>query len=148
MASSLYFIDSQRQIVIPVRNCTGNPVRTLKSDNSNGYHHNFTSKIKTACALGGQLTCSSEFTVPGQVTAVNNELNGTGTGADSTITIGANSDNALKSALNQDTIEFMHWVVPVTTSSGNPSECIILCRDYPSYSNECPSFFVDPNPDA
>lgn len=155
MAQSLYFTNPLLKVVQPVRNCTGNPTRSLKSDKSSGYHHNFSSEIDTNGNGGGigskieGAQMGAKFSVPGLATNTSSTVTGL-PGATTThaVTIATQSDNVLKQPLRQDDLDFMHWVVPITTAAGNPSECLIRCSDFPNYSNEAPSWWVDPNPDA
>lgn len=147
-ARTLYFINAQLQIVVPVRYCTGNPVRTLLEDNSAGYHHNFSSYVKNSTTLAAAQLVASETRAPGQILVVTNSLpTGTASGV-TTATQAVASDNVLKQPYRQDPIGFRHWVVPITNAAGEPDEVVIMIKDFPSYSNEAPSFWTDPNPDT
>jgi len=155
MPLKLYFANEELRSCWPVDNVNGQPTQvdiTRQSAtyrNQHNYHTLF--ELNNGGAWNGTLAMPGtalKAAAINQVTRVGNGLITTTAQFGLTTLELAPSDEVAGADLRQSPVDFTHWQVPVVAAvAGDPTFVLISMDQYPDgFSNQAPSWWVDPNP--
>lgn len=155
MPLKLYFSNEELRSCWPVENVNGQPTQIDITRQSAGYRNQHDHTIMMTLANGS--AANGVITLPGMALKAGgiapaslaggnpNPLPSAFTLTDLSL---APSDEVAGAELQQSPLQYTHWNVPVVAAvEGDPTFVLISMDQYPDgYSNQPPSWWVDPNP--
>lgn len=155
MPLKLYFANEELRSCWPVDNVNGQPTQVEITRQSNAYRNQHNHQLIIQLANGSAV--NGVITLPGMAMKAGTIAAATLTGGNpnpypSAFSLGdftlAPSDEVSGAELQQSPVDFTHWQVPVEAAvAGDPTFVLISMDQYPDgFSNQAPSWWVDPNP--
>ena len=155
MPLKLYFCNEELRSCWPVKNVNGQPTQLAITRKSavfrNLHNYSMTFNLNNGGAGNGTIILPGTALRAASIAQAASVSLAIPT-ANPFVALGAltlaPSDEVAQADLRQSDIDFTHWQVPVTAATeGDPTFVLISMDQYPDgYSNEPPSWWVDPNP--
>lgn len=157
MPLKLYFANEELRSCWPVDNVNGQPTQVDITRQSAAYRnlHNYDTsfEINNGGTWNGVLKLPGTAIKAESITQAGRVSSGLGISLTTPqFALGAlslaPSDEVAGAELQQSPVDFTHWNVPVVAAvEGDPTFVLISMDQYPDgYSNQPPSWWVDPNP--